>query len=440
MSIEMITLLLLVSLFLLIFTGLPLAFSLGSVGIVFTYIFLGPDYLFLLASRARSTMFIYVMIAVPLFMFMASILDKSGLADDLYNALSIWMGPVRGGLAMGTVVICTFMAAMSGVSAAAVLTMGVIALPAMLKRGYDKSIALGSITAGGALGQLIPPSILMVIYGGVAGVSVGKLFMGGVLPGLLLAGLFIAYIAIRSFIQKDIAPALHEKERREITWGQKIASLKSIILPALLIIGVLGSIFKGIATPTEAAAIGAGGSIVCGLIHRRLTWEIILTACFNTLKSSCMVMWIMIGSMLFVSFYFSIGGADFVKETLLGMGVNRWFIILGMQAVLFVLGCLLDPSGIVLLCTPLFLPIVEALGFDSLWFGVLFIVNLEMAYLTPPFGYNLFYLKSVVSEDITMGDIYRSVWPFVVLQMIGLTVCMIFPQIILWLPGLMIGK
>jgi len=440
MSIEMITLLLLVSLFLLIFTGLPLAFSLGSVGIVFTYIFLGPDYLFLLASRARSTMFIYVMIAVPLFMFMASILDKSGLADDLYNALSIWMGPVRGGLAMGTVVICTLMAAMSGVSAAAVLTMGVIALPAMLKRGYDKSIALGSITAGGALGQLIPPSILMVIYGGVAGVSVGKLFMGGVLPGLLLAGLFIAYIAIRSFIQKDIAPALHEKERREITWGQKIASLKSIILPALLIIGVLGSIFKGIATPTEAAAIGAGGSIICGLIHRRLTWEIILTACFNTLKSSCMVMWIMIGSMLFVSFYFSIGGADFVKETLLGMGVNRWFIILGMQAVLFVLGCLLDPSGIVLLCTPLFLPIVEALGFDSLWFGVLFIVNLEMAYLTPPFGYNLFYLKSVVSEDINMGDIYRSVWPFVVLQMIGLTVCMIFPQIILWLPGLMIGK
>jgi tripartite ATP-independent transporter DctM subunit len=332
------------------------------------------------------------------------------------------------------------MAAMSGVSAAAVLTMGVIALPAMLKRGYNKSIALGSITAGGALGQLIPPSILMVIYGGVAGVSVGKLFMGGVLPGLLLAGLFIAYIAIRSFIQKDIAPALHEKERREITWGQKTVSLKSIILPALLIIGVLGSIFKGIATPTEAAAIGAGGSIICGLIHRRLTWEIIRAACFNTLKSTCMVMWIMIGSMLFVSFYFSIGGADFVKETLLGMGVNRWFIIFGMQAVLFVLGCLLDPSGIVLLCTPLFLPIVAALGFDPLWFGVLFIVNLEMAYLTPPFGYNLFYLKSVVSEDITMGDIYRSVWPFVVLQMIGLTVCMIFPQIILWLPGLMIGK
>jgi len=439
MSIELITFLLLASLFLIVFTGLPLAFSLGSVGIIFSYIFLGPESLFLLASRARSTMFIYVMIAVPLFMFMASILDKSGLADDLYNALSIWMGPVRGGLAMGTIVICTLMAAMSGVSAAAVLTMGVIALPAMMKRGYDKSLAMGSITAGGALGQLIPPSILMVIYGGVAGVSVGKLFMGGLFPGLLLAGLFIVYIAIRSFFQKDIAPAMPEKERREITWNQKFVSLKSIILPALLIIGVLGSIFKGIATPTEAAAIGAGGSIICGLIYRRLNWNIIQAASLNTLKSTCMVMWIMMASSVFVSFYFSVGGDDFVKETLLGMEINRWFIIIGMQAVLFVLGCLLDPAGIVMLCTPLFLPIVITLGFDPLWFGVLFIVNLEMAYLTPPFGYNLFYLKSVVPEEVSMGDIYRSVLPFVLLQMIALIICMMFPQVILWLPGLTVG-
>lgn len=440
MSIEMITVLLLGSLFLLVFTGLPLAFSLGSVGIIFSYIFLGPEFLFIVASRARSTMFIYVMIAVPLFMFMASILDKSGLADDLYDALSIWMGPIRGGLAMGTIVLCTVMAAMSGVSAAAVLTMGVIALPAMLKRGYDKSIALGSITAGGALGQLIPPSILMVIYGGVAGVSVGKLFMGGVFPGLLLAGLFISYIGIRSYLQKGIAPAMPKEERMQISWSQKFASLKAIILPAFLIIGVLGSIFMGIATPTEAAAIGAGGSILCGLIHRRLSWDMIQTACLSTLKSTSMVMWIMMTSMVFVSFYFSVGGADFVKETLIGMEVNRWLIIIGMQGILLILGCLLDPAGIVLLCTPLFLPIVKALGFDPLWFGVLFIVNLEMAYLTPPFGYNLFYLKSVVPENITMGDIYRSVWPFVLLQMVALIICMIFPQVILWLPAVMVGR
>jgi len=440
MSVEWITLLLLISLFALIFMGLPLSFSLGAVGIVFTYIFMGPDMLFLLASRARSTLFIYVMVAVPLFMFMANILDKVGLADDLYNAFLMWMGPIRGGLAMGTILICTAMAAMSGVSAAGVLTMGVIAMPAMLNRNYKKSIVLGSITAGGALGQLIPPSILMVIYGGVAGVSVGKLFMGGLLPGLLMAIFFILYIAIRSFIQKDLAPALPKEQRIQISLGDKIRALRAVILPVMLVVGVLGSIFWGIATPTEAAAIGAGGSLICGLLRGRITLEIIREACFSTLKSSCMVMWIMIGSLLFVSFYFGVGGAQLVKDTLIGLEVNRWCILLAMQLVLLLLGCLMDPAGIVLLCTPLFLPVIKALGFNPLWFGVLFIVNLEMAYLTPPFGYNLFYLKSVAPKDISMGDIYASVWPFVLLQALTLLACMLFPDLILWLPGKMLGN
>jgi len=385
-------------------------------------------------------MFNYVMIAVPLFMFMANILERSGLADDLYTAFHIWMGPIRGGLAIGTIIICTAMAAMSGVSAAAVLTMGIIAVPAMIKRNYNKSIVLGSVMAGGALGQLIPPSILMVLYGGVAGISVGKMFMGGVFPGLLLSGLFIVYIAIRAFLQKRLAPALPIEERRQISWKTKFVSLKAIVLPVLLIIGVLGSIFQGIATPTEAAAIGAIGSVLCGLIYRRLTWEILKIACLNTLKSSCMVMWIMIGSFLFVSFYFGAGGAEFVKETLVGLKVSRWVIIIGMQMILFILGSLMDPAGIVLLCTPLYVPIIKALGFDPLWFGVLFIVNLEMSYLTPPFGYNLFYMKSIAPEGVSMADIYKSVWPFVMLQATGLILCMIFPTIILWLPGLMIGK
>ena len=440
MSVEWITVLLLASLFALILMGLPLSFSLGAVGIIFTYIFMGPDMLFLLASRTRSTLFIYVMVAVPLFMFMANILDKVGLADDLYHAFLLWMGPIRGGLAMGTILICTAMAAMSGVSAAGVLTMGVIAMPAMLKRKYQKSIVLGSITAGGALGQLIPPSILMVIYGGVAGVSVGKMFMGGLFPGLLMAGLFILYIGIRSLIQKDLAPALPAEEREKIGIAEKLAALKAVVLPVLLIMGVLGSIFLGIATPTEAAAIGAGGSLICGLIRRKVTWEIVKQACFSTLKSSCMVMWIMIGSLLFVSFYFGVGGAQLVKDTLVGLEVNRWLILLTMQVVLLLLGCLMDPAGIVLLCTPLFLPVIKALGFNPLWFGVLFIVNLEMAYLTPPFGYNLFYLKSVAPKNITMGDIYASVWPFVLLQALTLGACMLFPDLILWLPTKMLGN
>jgi len=318
--------------------------------------------------------------------------------------------------------------------------MGIIAVPAMLKRGYDKSMVLGSTMAGGALGQLIPPSVLMVVYGGMAGVSVGKLFMGGVFPGLVLSGLFILYIALRCFFQKGLGPALSKEERDAITWKMKFVALKAIILPVLLIVGVLGSIFEGVATPTEAAAIGAFGSIICGLIYRRLTWEVIKVACINTLKSSCMVMWIMIGSLLFVSFYFGVGGADFVKETLVNIKINRWVIIFGMQLVIFILGCLMDPAGIVMLCTPLWNPVIKALGFDPLWFGVLFIVNLEMSYLTPPFGYNLFYMKSIAPAGVSMADIYRSVWPFVALQAAGLALCMIFPEIITWLPGKMIGN
>jgi tripartite ATP-independent transporter DctM subunit len=440
MSIELITLLLFICLFALIFLGVPLAFALGSVAIIFSYFLLGPKSLYLLTSRTSGAMFNYVMLAVPLFMFMANVLERSGLADDLYHAFHLWMGPLRGGLAIGTVLICTAMAAMSGVSAAAVLTMGIIAVPAMLKRGYDKSMVLGSTMAGGALGQLIPPSVLMVVYGGMAGVSVGKLFMGGVFPGLLLSGLFILYIALRSFIQKGVAPALPLEERRQITWRMKFVALRAIVLPALLIVGVLGSIFQGVATPTEAAAIGAFGSVLCGLIYGRLSWEVIKMACLNTLKSTCMVMWIMIGSLLFVSFYFGVGGADFVRDTLVNIKLSRWVIILGMQLVIFILGCLMDPAGIVMLCTPLWIPVIKALGFDPLWFGVLFIVNLEMSYLTPPFGYNLFYMKSIAPEGVTMADIYRSVTPFVALQAVGLALCMIFPEIITWFPGKMIGN
>lgn len=438
MGIEWITLLMFASLFALIFLGLSLAFALGFVSLIFSLFLWGPESLFLLASRSSSAMFNYVMLAVPLFMMMAAVLEKSGLADDLYSAIHVWMGPLRGGLAIGTVLICTAMAAMSGVSAAAVLTMGVIALPAMVKRSYDKSLVLGSIMAGGALGQLIPPSLLMVLYGGMAGVSVGQLFMGGVFPGLMLSGFFCAYIAARAFFQKHLAPAMPREERESITWKQKFMSLKGVLLPVLLILGVLGSIFAGIATPTEAAAIGAFGAIACALVHRRLTWPVLKEASMNTLLSSCMVMWIMIGSYLFVSVYFGIGGADFVKKTVLGLDVNRWVILAVIQATWFILGCLMDPGGIVLLTTPLYLPIIEALGFDPLWFGVLFIVNLEMSYLTPPFGYNLFYMKAIAPREITMADIYKSVSPFVAIQALGLVLCMIYPQIILWFPKFMI--
>ena len=441
MSIELITLLLFIVLFALIFLGVPLAFALGSVAIIFSYFLLGPKSLYLLTSRTSGAMFNYVMLAVPLFMFMANVLERSGLADDLYHAFHIWMGPIRGGLAIGTVLICTAMAAMSGVSAAAVLTMGIIAVPAMLKRGYDKSMVLGATMAGGALGQLIPAQRSHGRLWGNGRSFGGQAVHGrGVSRSASFRPLYSLHCASAASSRKTSLPALPLEERRQITWRMKFVALKAIILPALLIVGVLGSIFEGVATPTEAAAIGAFGSIICGLIYGRLSWEVIKAACLNTLKSTCMVMWIMIGSLLFVSFYFGVGGADFVKDTLVGIKLSRWVIILGMQLVIFILGCLMDPAGIVMLCTPLWIPVIKALGFDPLWFGVLFIVNLEMSYLTPPFGYNLFYMKSIAPEGVTMADIYRSVTPFVALQAVGLVLCMIFPEIITWLPGMMIGK
>lgn len=438
MSIEVITLLMFGAMFLLLAFGLPLAFTLGCVSLIFAFFLWGPESLHLLASRTIGVMFNYVLIAVPLFMFMASILEVGGLADDLYEAIYVWTGAMRGGLAIGTIIICTAIAAMSGVSAAGVLAMGVLALPAMLERKYDKGIALGSIAAGGALGQLIPPSLLMILYGAVSGVSVGKLFMGGVFPGLLLATLFILYIGIRSLIQKELCPSMPETQRMKITLKEKVARIKSILFPSVLIIAVLGSIFTGIATPTEAAGVGALGSLVGAVMNRRLSWESLKRACFSTLKTTSMCMWIIIGSNMFVSVYFAFGGDDFIKATLGILGYNRWIVIICMQIILIILGAFMDTTGIVMLCTPLFIPIIKELNFDPIWFGVLFIVNLEMAYLTPPFGYNLFYLKAVAPENISMTDIYRSIWPFVVLQLTGLVLCMLFPQIILMLPNLLI--
>jgi len=439
MSPELITILIFGFVFLLLFLGVPLVFSLGSTAIVFGLFLWGPESAYLNCSRTVGAMFSYEMIAVPLFMLMAVILEGSGLADDMYGAIHIWMGGIRGGLAVGTILICTAIAAMSGVSAAGVLTMGVLAFPAMQKRGYNKNISMGCIMAGGALGQLIPPSLLMVIYGAVAGVSVGKMFIGGILPGLMLSGLFIIYILVRSLLNKNLCPSMPKEERSLITLRDKLIATKGVILPTLLIVGVLGSIFSGIATPTEAAGVGAFGSMLCSVIHGRFTWKRLKTACSQTLLSSSMVMWIVIGSLMFVSTYFAAGGAEFVKNVLVGSKLNPWVVMICIQVIIIILGCLMDPAGIILLCTPLFLPAVKMLGFDPLWFGVLFIVNLEMAYLTPPFGYNLFYLKSIIPPEITMQEVYQSAIPFVAVQLVGLILCMLFPQIILYLPNLMKG-
>jgi len=329
------------------------------------------------------------------------------------------------------------MAAMSGISAAAVVTIGVVAMPAMLKRNYDKKMTIGCIAAGGALGQLIPPSAIMILYSFWANESVGRMFLGGVIPGLVLSALFIIYIGVRCFFQPHLGPSLPYEER--VNWFEKLRSLKAIILPVILIVLVLGSMFAGLATATESAAVGSFGSVLCAILNRKFSWKNLKSSCHSTLLLICMILWIMISVSCFTNVFVTVGGATLVTKTILELGLDRWIILFGMQLVWFILGCLIDPTGILMITVPVFVPIIKELGFDSLWFGVLFVVNMEMSFLTTPFGFNLFYLRDLLPE-LPMETIYSSVWPFLTLQAIGLVIVMVFPQTILWLPQMILGR
>ncbi len=421
---------------LLLMAGVPISFALLAIATVGILGVWGPKGLLVLFNTAYGEGTSFLLLAIPLFILMANILKFSGLADELYEMVHRWMGRLRGGLAMGTVVICAIFAAMAGISSVATVSMGLIALPAMLDRRYDKVMAVGCINAGGALGILIPPSIIMILYGSMAEVSVGRLFAGGILPGLVLTFIFVAYIGIRCYLNPDLGPAISE----HYSLRQKLVSLRGVILPVGLVVLVLGVIYSGVATPTEAAGVGAGGAIFTAAVHRRLSWTRLKQACMETMGLSAMIFWIIIGAVAFTHFLAYAGIQDLVQSWVISLQVNRWVIMLAIQGVFFVLGMFLDPAGIILLTTPIFVPIVTHLGFDPLWFGVLFTINMEMAYITPPFGFNLFILKGVVPPSVTMADIYRSVGPFVLLQALCLVLVMVWPDLALYLPSLMVNK
>jgi tripartite ATP-independent transporter DctM subunit len=432
MGMATITIIVFGTMFLALSTGIPVAFALGGIGLIYTYFLWGPSALNIIAYAAFDNWSASILLAAPLFLLMGTILQESGIADSIYDMFYRWMGGLRGGLAIGTVVICTIFAAIMGISGASTITMGLIALPSMFKRGYNKEIVIGSIAAGGVLGILIPPSVIMIIYAMISRESVGDMFAGGIVPGLLLATLYILYIGIRAYFQPHIGPALPAEERA--TLKEKVVSLKGVVLPILLIVVVLGSIYAGVCTPTEASAIGAIGAIVSAAIHKRLSWQVLKKASTYTFMLTGMVMWILLGASIFNSLYRAAGAQNLIMELVAKTDVSPWGVIILMQLTLFVLGMLMDDFAIVMLCVPIYAPIVKALGFNTLWFAILFMVNMQMAYLTPPYGFNLFYMKSIVPEGINMGDIYRSVIPFVLLQMLGLILVMVFPQIALWLP------
>lgn len=437
MSVEWITFLMIVSFVTLLGAGLPLAFATGAIAVVFALGLFGVDSLNLIVSRVFTLMGNYVLVSVPLFIFMACILERAGVADSLFRAVYVWSGRLRGGLAVAVIISCAIMAAMVGVIGAEVVTMGVVALPAMLGRRYDKDLALGSICAGGGLATLIPPSVVFIMYGLTAGVSVGQLYMAGVVPGLLLAGLYIGYIVVRAHLQPDLAPPASEAER-SIPFTQKLALLKGLVLPAFVAFGVLGSLYAGLATPTEAAGVGCVGACIATAVHRRLSWQNVTQAVVDTTRVTCMLYWLFFGASTLIGVYTLAGGTDFVKRTLTALPVGPWGVLILMQLIWIVLGCLIDWIGILLLTAPIFVPIIESLGFSPLWFGVLFCMNMQISYISPPFGPAVFYLKGVTPPDITVGDIFHSVWPFLGLQLVGLALVMTFPALALWLPSLMI--
>lgn len=437
MSIELLTLFFFLALFIFLFLGLPLPFVLGGVSVIFIYFTWGPQAFYMVAAQTWGAMNKFTLVAIPLFIFMAMILERSGVANDLYDMMYLWFGPVRGGLAIGTVVICAIFAAMCGISGAAVVSMGTIALPSMLRRNYDKLLAVGCINSGGGWGILIPPSVIMILYALISGESVGKLFAGGVMPGLLLLVLVSSYIAIRCYFQPHLGPALPPEERGN--WKKKMAAFKAVLLPAIIVIMVLGSIIGGITTPTEAAAMGVLGSLISALVYRQLTWKLVVQACIRTLRLTGMIMWILFGAYCFSAAYHGMGAPLFIKHIMAYIPGGPWGTIIFIQVVLFILAMVMDPAGIMMITVPIFLPFVKAHGFDPLWFGILFTINMEIGYMTPPFGFNLFYLKSIVPPSITMGDIYRSVIPFTIVESTGLAIVMIFPKIATWLPYAVFG-
>jgi tripartite ATP-independent transporter DctM subunit len=437
MPIETLTWLMFGSLFLLLLTGYPLAFLVGGVAVGFIAWLWSPDALALVPQRMWNNMTQYLLAAIPLFIFMASMLEKSGLIEEIFDVAYKWLGRVPGGLAVATIAASTVLAAMVGVIGAAVVTMALVALPSMLRRGYSPVLAAGTVMAGGTLGILIPPSVLAIIYGLVANQSVGELYLGSVLPGLLLSGLYMLFSILYALINPKGAPRIPKEEAP--TWAERWRALRRIWAPLVLIFLVLGTIFLGLAAPTEAAAVGAFGAMMVAALHRKLSWQNLRLALEQTAKATAMVLWIIFGANAFVAFYVAQGGDRYISELLLGTGLSPWGILILMQLILIILGMFLDWVGILLLAVPVFVPIIRDLGFDPLWFGVLYLVNMQMSFLSPPFGYALFYVRGVAPQ-IPMGTIYRAAIPFLLLQLTGLVILMLFPGLATWLPSLVFGK
>jgi tripartite ATP-independent transporter DctM subunit len=436
MTPELLTILMFVGILVGVFLGFPIAFTLTGLGLIFGLIGWGNTVFTLLASRAYAVMTNYTYVAIPLFVFMGCMLERTGVAETAFAVLDQWLRKIKGGLAIATIILCTIFAACTGVVGASVTTMAVLVLPSMMKRGYSKELASGVVSAGGTLGILIPPSIMLVVFGPVAGVSVVDLFAAAVPPGLLLAALYILYIVVITRVKKGMAPDIVNVEKSQLEYTLK-DGLIAFVPFIVLIFLVLGVIFFGVAAPTEAAGVGALGSILVAAMYRKCTWKALKESAMNTLKTSAMVTYVALGANLFTSVFFGVGGDRVLTNFILNIGLGPYGVFAIVLIIVFLLGMLIDWLGIVLIVIPIFMPILVSFGMDPLWVSMVIIVLLQTSFITPPFAYSIFYLKGVAPPEIELGHIYRGVVPFIVIQVIVVVLCIVFPDIVTFLPQMM---
>ena len=437
MSPEAITISMILSLFVLV-AGFPLAFGIGSVGLTFGYIVMGDSFFKLIPIRiVQGILSEYIFAAVPLFIFMGTLMQTSGVAERAFGVFHKWMGGIKGGLAVATVCLAVIFAATTGVVGASETAIGLLAIPAMLNARYSPSLASGCVCAGGTLGILIPPSIMLILYAPMAGVSVIQMFAGAIIPGMLLAVSYIVYILLGSSMKPSLAPGLTAEERLPFFSMESFGmALRHLIPPLFLVLLVLGSIFFGVASPTEAGAIGSLGAVFLCIAYKKLTWEKFKENCYTTLRVSSMIIFIAIAANIFTAAFLSAGCGQVITNAMNYLGLGPWGIFITMLLIILFMGMFIDWIGILLIIIPIFIPVLKTLGFDSLWVGIVICTSLQISFLSPPFAYSIFYLKGL-DLGLELRDIYKGVFPFVFLQIFVVILIILFPQLATWLPSIM---
>ena len=440
MSYEMIALLMFASMMLMLITGQRVFAAIGSVAVISALLLWGDGGSEMAFSAGMKLMKWYPLLTLPMFIYMGFMLSESGIADDLYRMFHVWFGPVRGGLAIGTIGVMVVVSAMNGLSVAGMAIGATIALPELLRRGYDKIMVTGVIQAGSSLGILVPPSVVLVLYGMIARQPVGQLWLAGAIPGLMMAVLFIVYIAVRCRLQPHLGPVL-PREERQVPLGEKMKLLRAGILPFLIFFSMTGLFLMGYTSLVESSAVGAVGATLAALFRGRLSAKVMEATMCKTLGVSCMFMWIILAALCFGAVFDGLGAVRAIEGFFLErLGLGPWQVLILMQLSFLLMGTFLDDTAMLVIVAPLYVPLVKVLGFDLIWYGVLYTITCQIAYMTPPFGYNLFLMRAMAPPEIGLGDIYRSIIPFVLVMTLALALVMIFPQLALWLPEQHYGK